>query len=148
MSIRTYWHPQGVSIRTYWHPQGVSIRTYWHPPPINFLDDAVLFHCSTAAGSCYPLQIQCMANRRAPSGGECRSTSSLPTFLASSRPSLARHHRTDTVQVHCRAAFTLSSRLPLFVYTLQLSVLYVAGGDTMLNGEDEGETNTNSLVVQ
>ena len=51
-------------------------------------------------------------------------------------------------QVHCRAAFTLSSRLPLFVYTLQLSVLYVAGGDTMLNGEDEGETNTNSLVVQ
>ena len=51
-------------------------------------------------------------------------------------------------QVHCRAAFTLSSRLPLFVYTLQLTVLYVAGGDAMLTGEDEGETNTNSLVVQ
>ena len=31
---------------------------------------------------------RCMANRRAASGGECRSTSSLPTFLASSRPSL------------------------------------------------------------
>ena len=46
-------------------PGGVAIRTYWHPPPINFLDDAVLFHCSTAAGSCYPLQIQCMANRKA-----------------------------------------------------------------------------------
>ena len=51
-------------------------------------------------------------------------------------------------QVHCRAAFTLSSRLPLFVYTLQLTVLYFAGGDAMLTGEDEGETNTNSLVVQ
>ena len=49
------------------------------------------------------------------------------------------------VQVHCRAAFTLSSRLPLFVYTLQPTVLYLAGAHAMYTVEDEAETNTNSL---
>merc|ERR1712015_185216 len=66
----------------------------WHiaaigTPPNYFFDDAILFHCSTAAGSCYPLQIQCIRHLRAVSGGECRSTSSLPTFLSSSRPNLS-----------------------------------------------------------
>ena len=51
------------------------------------------------------------------------------------------------VQVHCRAAFTLSSRLPLFVYTLQPTVLYLAGAHAMYTVEDEGETNTNSLEL-
>ena len=41
----------------------------------------------------------------------------------------------------------LSSRLPLFVYTLQLTVLYLAGAHAMYTVEDEGETNTNSLNV-
>ena len=51
------------------------------------------------------------------------------------------------VQVHCPAAFMLSSRLPLFVYTLQLTVLYLAGAHAMYTVEDEGETNTNSLEL-
>ena len=90
-------------------PWGVAIRTYWPPPPNYFLDDAVLFHCSTAAGSCYPLQIQCMANRRAASGGECRSTSSLPTFLASSRPSLVMAARATLPRPCCRETFLVST---------------------------------------
>ena len=38
------------------------------------------------------------------------------------------------VQVHCPAAFMLSSRLPLFVYTLQLTVLYLAGAHAHFSG--------------
>ena len=86
----------------------------WHiaaigTPPNYFFDDAILFHCSTAAGSCYPLQIQCMANRRAASGGECRSTSSLPTFLASSRPSLVMAARATLPRPCCRETFLVST---------------------------------------
>ena len=50
-------------------------------------------------------------------------------------------------QVHCRAAFTLSSRLPLFVYTLPFTVLLLAAAHAMYTVEDEGETNTNSLEL-
>ena len=32
MSIRTYWHPQGVSIRTYWHPLGGVDKNLLAPP--------------------------------------------------------------------------------------------------------------------
>ena len=101
--------PGGVAIRNYWHPLGGVNKNLLAPPPNYFLDDAVLFHCSTAAGSCYPLQIQCMANRRAASGGECRSTSSLPTFLASSRPSLVMAARATLPRPCCRETFLVST---------------------------------------
>ena len=38
-------------------PWGGGNKNLLAPPPNYFLDDAVLFHCSTAAGSCYPLQM-------------------------------------------------------------------------------------------
>ena len=50
-----------------------------------------------------------MANRRAPSGGECRSTSSLPTFLASSRPSLVMAARATLPRPCCRETFLVST---------------------------------------
>ena len=98
-----------ITSSIYWHPLGGVNKDLLAPPPNNFLDDAVLFHCSTAAGSCYPLQIQCMANRRAVSGGECRSTSSLPTFLASSRPSLVMAARATLPRPCCRETFLVST---------------------------------------
>ena len=50
-----------------------------------------------------------MANRRAASGGECRSTSSLPTFLASSRPSLVMAARATLPRPCCRETFLVST---------------------------------------
>ena len=101
--------PWGGGNKNLLAPPGGVNKNLLAPPPNNFLDDAVLFHCSTAAGSCYPLQIQCMANRRAASGGECRSTSSLPTFLASSRPSLVMAARATLPRPCCRETFLVST---------------------------------------
>ena len=49
--------PWGGGNKNLLAPPGGANKNLLAPPPNNVLDDAVLFHCSTAAGSCYPLQM-------------------------------------------------------------------------------------------
>ena len=68
-------------------------------------------------------------------------------FICTAVQIILRLFAQQASSVLCRASFTLSHRLPLFVYTLPFTVLLLAAAHAMYTVEDEGETNTNSLEL-